>query len=134
MSGLRVVNAQLKGTSAVTALAGTRIFANRLPDGATLEAIRMAEVGQTHDHLMGADSGVIAERVQVDSYGNTVAEAKALGSAVKAALNRQSGTIGTIAVQDIAIENEMDMYEEDASQEGSRVYRVMQEYTVYWEG
>lgn len=134
MSGIRVINAQLKDTAGVTSLVGTRIYAGRLPDGESLEAIRMAEVGQQHDHLMGADSGVIGERVQVDSYGNTVAKAKALGAAVKAALNRQSGTISTIEVQDIAIENEMDMYEEDASQEGSRVYRVMQEYTVYWEG
>lgn len=134
MSAIRVVNAQLKATSAVTTLVGTRIYSSRMPTGTALEAIRLAETGQSHDHLMGADSGVIAERVQVDSYGNTVAEAKALGAAVKAALNRQSGTIGTITVQDIAIENEMDMYEEDASQEGSRVYRVMQEYTVYWEG
>lgn len=133
MSGIRAVNARLKAVSGVTDLVSTRIWTGRLGSD-TLEAIRLAEVGQRHDHLMGADSGVVTERVQVDCYGNTVAEAKALAAAVKAALNRQSGTLGTVAVQDIAIETEAEYYEDDASLDGARVYRVMQEYTVYWEG
>jgi hypothetical protein len=132
VSALKAVNARLNAALGVTALVGTRIWAGRLGNE-TLPATRAAVVGRAQDHLMGADSGVVRQRVQVDSFDDDGAGCEALAAAVYAALNRQPGTYGGVVVQDIALENEFGVYEDEASIAGSRVYRVTQDYFVWWE-
>lgn len=128
MSVESAVLARLKATAAVTNLTTTaRIYGMRLPQKPTYPAIRIQKISETRVSLMGADSGVVHTRMQVDSYGETYSSARGLADAVRGALKRFRGTSASVVVQDVTLDNEFAVDEDDVD-----VYRVQQDYMVHW--
>ena len=124
---------RLNAIAAVTALTSTRIYALHLPQNPTLEALTFQQVSGVRVHAFGADRGLVEGRFQVDSWGNTFEEAKALADAVRgdgaaSALSRWSGTQDSTVVQDILLNTELDFFEDTSGD-----YRIMQDYTVWFE-
>ena len=96
-----------------------------LPQEPSYPAITYQQVSAVPVHGMGQDAALLRARVQVDSWGDTYAEARALASAVKAVLNRFRGPAAGVTVLDVLLNNEMDLYEGD-----TQTRRVMQDYTL----
>jgi len=100
--------ARLAADGAVAGLVGARIYWARLPQAATLPAIRLQRVVTTRPSAMGADGGFMESRFQVDVWADDTTQALALRRAVRAALQRWRDAAADPAVQDTFIEDERD--------------------------
>lgn len=123
---------RLKAVAGVTSLVGTgdaaRIYPNVLPQAPTYPAVSFFLVDSVRWHAMGADTGDVESRVQVDAWDEQPTGAIALGAAVRAGLSRFNGTVASVVVQDIYIENELGLPEPGVATGG--VFRQMQDFRV----
>ena len=104
--------ARLAGSTAVTSLAGTRIYPNKLPQEPKLPALTYDLISSVRESVMSADSGDVHARVQVTAWANTYAAASNLNEGVRAAVQRWSGTSTGVVIQEIFIENEFSFHDE----------------------
>lgn len=126
--------AKLAATAGVSALVGTRITPLRLMDATDLPAIAYTQISGprilTHDEAAG--SSLAQKRYQLDAWAETYAEAHAIALQVRTALDGYRGTVtsgaDSLTLQGVLIEGERDDYDPE-----TRIYRVIQEYTV-WHG
>ena len=131
MSAGLAIHARLKAHAGTFALVVARIYPLRLPQGATYPAVRYQVIGAPRVHAMGADTGEVFARVQVDCYAETYAAAHALSVQVRAALSRWSGTAGSVVVDSVFLDDERDLDEPTIEHAGDQgVYRVMLDFTV----
>lgn len=120
--------ARLAAVAGVTALVSTRIYPVKLPQNATLPAVTYQRVSTSRAGAMGADPGVAWARIQVTSWATSYSGLKSLSEAVRAALQRYSGSSGGVTVLDVTLDSELDLYGEDESEAG--VFAVAQDFTV----
>ena len=131
MSAGKAIHARLKAHSGTFALVKARIYPLRLPQGPTYPGVRYQRIGAPRAHAMGADTGEVFARVQVDCYAETYAGADALSVQVRAALSRWSGTAGGVVVDSIFLDDERDVDEPTIEHDGEQgVYRVMLDFIV----
>jgi hypothetical protein len=92
--------AKLVGTTGVSTLLGTRVYPDRLPQGATLPAAVYYQISLTEETYLGGLVGVGHARIQVDAYASTRLAANALALAIRDALAMSGGrgTWGTVSV------------------------------------
>lgn len=95
----------------LTALVGTGIYPLMVPQGAALPAVTYRRVSGERVHAMVDDPGLAYPRIQVDAWGATYASAKAVADQVIDCLQRWSGTVETVIVQDTYFSGDMDIYD-----------------------
>ena len=115
------------GRVIVARLAPAAVYPLVLPQDPTLPAVTYRVISTIRQHAFGADSSIIETRVQVDSWGKTYTEARALGDEVITALSRFSGTVSGVVVHDIALDNEQELFEDDTD-----TRRISQDYIVFY--
>ena len=131
--------ARLKAVTAVTDLVGAgsaaRIYALHLKQNPTLEAIVFQPISAVRIHGFGTSRGTVEGRFQVDAWGNTFEEARDLADAIRgdgaasaSSLHRFRGTLDSTVIQDVLLNTELAFYE-DTDED----YRVMQDYTIWYE-
>lgn len=120
---------RLQAVSAVTSLVSTRVYRSAIPQKPTYPLLMMNRISAQRESAMGADSGDVQVRLQVDSWAETVAGAQALSTAVRGALQRWGGTSEGITFQDVFLEEERHDVEE--VKPGQWLYRVMQDFIVW---
>lgn len=81
--GLRAL---LVADTPVAAIAGTRIYPRRLPQGATLPAVVYHKVGGADETGLAGLQGVGHQRFQVDAYATTKLVADQLATAIRDAM------------------------------------------------
>lgn len=118
--------ARLQAVSAVTDLVGTRVFPAPLPQGQTLPAVTYQRVSGARESAMGSDTGVAHPRIQVDCWASSYSGVKALATAVRGALQRYSGTIATVEIQDSFLKNDIDLFEDEIE-----ANRVMLDFEIW---
>lgn len=148
MTAEEAVIERLLGLAAVTALVETRVYQLRLPQGATLPAVRVQQISEDEPyHLRGIVNASMA-RVQIDAYaaessgGDPYATATALADAIAGdwrtgtppnGLSGWQGTVGgsppTAAVRFAERLTRQVMYEGDEL----RLVRVSQDYRLHWQ-
>jgi hypothetical protein len=91
---------KLIGTTGVSTLLGTRVYPDRLPQGATLPAAVYYQISLTEETHLGGLVGVGHARIQIDAYASTRLAANALALAIRDALATSGGrgTWGTVGV------------------------------------
>lgn len=103
----------------VRSMAGTQMYAGILDEGAKLPALTYELVDDGTEHTLdGASEGMYHPRVQIDVWTMSSADRKALGLAVKQALDGYSGFMGS-GQTDVCVllwDNEIDGYEPDRKQ------------------
>ena len=105
---------RLSGHAGLSALVINRIYPNHVPQNVTLPAVSYHRVSAVRPSAMGADSGVVRARFQVDVWASSFADAsgaRPVAEQVRLALQRWSTTSGTI-VQETFFLNERDLYED----------------------
>jgi hypothetical protein len=85
------LRARLLATSAVTALCGQRIDWGSNPQGSGYPRICMWVISDSEDHTLDGPDGVSFGRVQVDCFGATYGQAKALARAARVSLDGYRG-------------------------------------------
>ena len=116
----------LNAASGLTALVGTQIYAKKVGQSATGPAVVYDRIATDRQHAMGADTGLVMARMQIQCWGDSQAEAERVSEQVRAALQDYTGTASTVVIQRAFLAAEFNgPYVED---EG---YRQIQEYEIW---
>lgn len=113
--------ALLLADSGVSALVGTRIYPLKLPQDDGLPAIRFQRISGERVRTLDGPTGLVRPRIQIDAYGKTYAEAKAVAEAVEALLDGYSGPAGTDQIEAVSLETDRDLDENPLGEEAARV-------------
>jgi hypothetical protein len=108
----------------VAGLIDTRMYPNKLPQGATLPALRFQLITQPRLRNLGGGAGRATPLLQIDCFAKGYVAAKALAAAVRARIGDFNGTL-TSSRAVIAIETERDDYDDTVKAD-----RVIQDYRI----
>jgi predicted site-specific integrase-resolvase len=118
--------------SGVTSLVSTRVYPSNMPQDFTLPAIVYFRVSSERQHEARESSvtqGKARARYQFDCMAETYDGAKALGEALRIAMDGYIGLMGSNTVQACSLENDRDIYDSELD-----IYmRVMDFRIVYLE-
>jgi len=113
----KAITSILKNSADVAALVGTRVYAFRLPQNATLPAITYHRVSTyrliTHDQT---STGLSNPRFQFNLYANSIDVCKQMSAAVRKAFLGYQAEVGTttkVSIYAILPESEIDIIEAD---------------------
>lgn len=129
----------LTAQAGITALTGSRVYPLVIPQRSYDEVSRQPclvyTVSRERAVSFSGTNNLVSASVQLDSYARTYAEALTLAAAVRTALVDFSGTWtstaspqGVTKVQRVFIRNEIELTDPEPG-----LYRVMQEYQVWYE-
>lgn len=127
--------ARLTGWPDLKAMIGDRVYPLRAPQNATAPFIIYQRVtGPRLRSLLGG-SGMANPRMQIDSYGLTYAQAKAVAKQVRLALDNFRGTVPlsdgqSVKVGAASLETDRDLIDGNMDPE---LFRVLQEYSFWHE-
>ena len=83
MAEVRVaLRSYLLTKSAITDIVGQRIYAQQLPQKATLPALTMTTISESYDHDLVGLAGIVQTRVQFECYADTELQSLNLADAV----------------------------------------------------
>lgn len=117
----------LKANSAVAALVGTRVYALKAPQPATAPYITYQRISGERTRDTRGPTGRARARIQVDCYATGYAGANALANAVRKSLDGYRGTVASVRVWSIALESDLDFYEDGVD---PPLYRVTMDFFV----
>lgn len=105
--------ARLLSQAAVTALVGTRVHPNGLPQDPTFPAVSYTRISGVHEHSHSGVSNLITARFQFNSWADDVAgagygQAKALAKVVRVALDAYVGADANADIRTILVEDDRD--------------------------
>lgn len=132
----QAVYALMVANVGVSAAVGTKIYPNIAPESATRPYCVLTRIDGVQEHHARAASGCSRVRVQVDSYADTYAAAKALARLARMALDGyQSASVsdtdgGTLTNVRIRLLSDQDGFDEPIAGKGRGVHRVIQDYEV----
>ena len=102
----------LAAVSGVTDLVGNNIFPDYAPRSASLPRITVhGPISTNVVKAMGSDPGLKAFTMQVSCWAATKSAVVQLGAEVISALQDYSGTVGSVTIQRIFLENRTDIVE-----------------------
>lgn len=121
----------LESISGITAKVSTRIYPHHLPKTPkTYPVITHQLVDNDHLHHIGSASGSSTARIQVDCWGQTMADVETLAEAVRAALQGYSGAMGAITVSFVQLAGERDLHEPPKEGSNQWLYRRSMDFQV----
>jgi hypothetical protein len=103
--------ARLLADSAVSGIAGTRVFPGSRAQGSALPAIVLNRISGAPLYADDGEVGLEQARIQIDCWGETYGAAKLLARAVTASLSAFEGTVGMTTFQFIELDLEQDLRE-----------------------
>ena len=110
----------LTGDAGVSALVGTRIYPEIMPQGVTYPAISYQRISTTRTNMLSGVDDFTQVRVQVDCWDDSYSGVKALSAAVKSAIDGVTA-LGTEAVHHCFMDSERDLSQFDGDREDRRV-------------
>ena len=116
----------------VLPLAGSRIYPQELPQDATFPAIVYERTSNEHLRSNDGPTGLVTASYDVTTWGDRFPDARKLSDAVRLALDGYSGTVDSVKIGFIIIENEVDLFDEPLLDERRRC-GVRQQYTVSYD-
>lgn len=125
------VRARLLASPGVTALVGTKVSSQPLAQGTVPPAITFLVVSLVEPYRSVDDgASLVRERIQIDCWGRTYAEAVSVEAAVASALNGYRGIIGVspeivTEIQGAFRQNRTDQFEPE-----TKLHRVIADYFV----
>lgn len=109
---------RLENHAGLSALIGTRSFADRLPQGPVLPAVVFQRISTVRQRAMGSDPGIVMTRWQLSCWDSGKAGTKAVSAQVIAAFNRWRDTQDGTQIDDTFIDGELDDFEPDVGEIG----------------
>jgi hypothetical protein len=123
---------RLKGSSAITAVVGTRIASNTSDQADAIPRMVLSLVSGDHAHHMQAASGRVVGRIQIEGYANTSLAATNLMELVRQRMDGFRGTIQGVYINTLHLDTERAFYlpPADGSQVGT--HSIQHDYIVAW--
>ena len=116
----------------LSALIATRAYPNVMPQGVTYPAVTYRRVSATRFPAMGADTGLVRARFQVDSWAVDYAGVRVVAEEVRKALQRWTNPTGTV-VQDTFVVNEIDLFEPSVDTDDAGLQHVATDFEIFYE-
>jgi hypothetical protein len=123
------LRAHLLANAGLAALVSTRVVWIERPQGSGLPAQTLQRVTAGRQYLYRGASGLTGVSVQIDNWGSSYAQAKALARATVAALDGTFEQDG-IRFTGCFLDSERDMPPEELPG-GVKVYRVSQDWVIW---
>jgi hypothetical protein len=112
----------------VAALLGDRLTPGVRTQGAALPSAVFNLVGDLPDITNDGESGLSEARIQLDAYGQTYAQAKALARAMRARLSGWRGQVDDWAIQGAFQQTARDTFTHDAPE---KIHGVSTDFIVW---
>jgi len=103
--------AYLQGNAGLNALVAGRVYAQNLAQKATLPAVVYKQISGVRPSTMEGATGLNDGRYQFTAYALDYKTAKQVSQALRQALNRVTGTIGSTVTLDTALLSERDYWD-----------------------
>lgn len=113
MNAEKALFAMLAADSPLTAIIGTKKYPAIVPIGTALPFLRYSVVATTRQRAAVSNPGLVNVLFQIDCFADNYLASKTLANAVRAALERKSGTYASVTVQDVYFESEIDGLDPD---------------------
>lgn len=119
----------LENDAGISALIGTRIYPQILPQDPTFPAITYSQTSGVRDRVIReGPSGRARPRITINCWGERYSQARALADAVRIALDGYRGIMGSTDVGGVRLDNEFDLFEEEAGIKG--IHRTIQDFII----
>ena len=128
----QAIYTRLSGYAGLTALVSTRIYYMDTRQDTAFPNITFSLVTNVPVHASGSDAGLEHPMIQVDVWALTAQSMVDISIQVKAALQDYSGTVATIAIQRIFLENENENIDYDPNTK-KKIYHRTHDFEVWCE-
>lgn len=125
MSSLPGIIPLILANSPITDIIGTRLYSDFIPENETLPAILIEEISETRPLPHSGSTGIVKQRVRLNTYGDTLSAAKSVSDKIRVLLHGYQGTSAGIPLQRVWFANAFSVREHEA-----RVSRVVQDFLV----
>ena len=122
----------LAADGSVIGYVATRIYPQELPQESALPALVYERTSLDHIRSNDGATGLATALYDLTSWAETFVAARGLADAARLALDGYSGTVGSVKIGFIILENEVDLFEEPLLDERRRC-GVRQQYTVSYD-
>ena len=123
---------RLESQGGLTALVGTRIYPERLPQNPTYPAIAVSRIASERPVSLLGSSGIVGARYQFDVYAKTYAAVKAAVEQLRLALDSFAGTVDGVVIQEVGFESDVDVNEHRDTEPTSPVRHVAADFEVWY--
>jgi len=121
----------LKADGDVAAIVGTRVYPAAVYQGADMEAITYQQISGPRDETLDGPSGFVAYSCQINCWAEKYGEARALAAVVRKLLDGYSGTVGSVVIQAVHLEDEGDLPVMPAGKNVARRYAKRLDFTIW---
>ena len=119
----------LHTNAAVLAVVGNRIYPNMATQTAQHPYIVYSVVSKVPTDSKDSGTGFDRYRVQVDCVGNNFSDIESLATKVRTALDRKTGSHGSMTIIQITYENTVDVHDE-FSEDSSQIYQKAVDFMI----
>ena len=129
----RALRSRLLANATVAGLVGARVYnMDTRPQGGVLPAVTIRQISGERQYTHDAVARLVDGRAEVNCYGANGADAVALATAVRRAIEGAGFTADTETVQSVFLLSEQD-FTGEAEAAGVRVFRVMLDFQVWYQ-
>lgn len=128
-----VLRTALVGTTAVTALVGSRIYPLMAPASASLPFVTWRRVGIQRRQTLGSPLGLPRVTLEYTCYGTTYESARDVADEIRKVLDGYGGQSENTVVEQVSLENESDDFVSLAGADLPPVYAVNMTFDVWWQ-
>lgn len=121
------ITSLLTGNAAVNILIGMRLYPVKIPQDAALPAVAYQLISAGREYTQDGPSSLARPVIGFTIDSRSIDEARTVGAAIRTALNGYHGTIGTVKIGFISLQNEFEGYNL-----GSDINIVRQDYQIIW--
>jgi len=104
-----------------------RVYALEIPQGEAVPAIVYHRIYTDRIRALSDDTDMVMARFQITIHGDEFLKNKTITNAVRAKLQRYTGTVNSTIIDDIKIENEIDLSENENFQSILDIYVTYRE-------
>lgn len=126
MADVRIATrAYLLTKTAVTDIVGQRIYAQQLPQGATIPAVTMTTISESYDHDLAGLAGIVQTRIQFECFATTEIASLALADAIIwCGIDTLKGVSTGINFRSVMVEDGRRTYSDSDTDAGDEQRRV----------
>lgn len=123
----------LIGDATLSSQIGTRVYPVIAPASAALPFVTWRRAGIQRQHSLSAPVGVPRLSVEYSIYAGTYEDAREVADRMRAVLDGYGGTVDTVTVKQVSLEQESDDFVALAGAEMPPAFEITMIFDVWWQ-
>jgi len=116
----------------VSALVAARVYPTFVPQGVAMPAITYQRIVAVRAHTIGSTDNMVPATYQINCWAETYGGARALSEVVRVALNNYTGTVNSVVIQAVQLNDEDDIPESIAGDDVLNRYGKRLDFKVWF--